>query len=119
MKVLVVTNRFEKITESFKSIGGLTLGGSYNISDSEIVVRKIISGEKSFGDISPHVIELVISFGLGCSSSVLANWIYDNFGRNSKKILIDEEETKLEVSQIEKTIMYKIKTKKSHRIEFK
>lgn len=114
MNVLIISNKFDEITESFKSIGGLSLGTSYTISNSEIVVSKIISGEKSFGDISPHVIELVISFGVGCSASILASWIYEKLGLNSNKIIIDEEEIELKVSQIEKTIIYCIKTKKSH-----
>ncbi len=58
------------------------------------------------------LLEFALQFGIGISSGVIANWIFNKIQNTSTKLWIEDEEILIEKEHIERIIIKKV-TKKS------
>ena len=70
-----------------------TLPGSAELIFQSLLVRK------AFG--VPETIELVLTFGMGVSSGLVANWLYGKLKNRNAILRIEEQEVQIEEGEIE------------------
>jgi hypothetical protein len=68
-----------------------------------------IIARKAFG--VPETLELVLTFGTGVASGVVANWLYQKLKDRNVKLRIEEYEVELEEGEIKKIISRVIERK--------
>lgn len=89
----------------------LNIGGKRELSTDAILELKGVSKTKAFG--FPETIELVLSFGIGATSSLLASWLYEKIKGRATNLRIDRTEVFINKGEIEKLIVEKIENHKS------
>jgi hypothetical protein len=74
-------------------------GGAVIASKSEMIRRM---------EVDSHLIELVITFSSGVSTSLIATWIYDKLKGRASRVRINRKEVKFDKGQIEKILIEEI-----------
>lgn len=78
-------------------------GGTVIASKSEMIRRV---------EADSHLIELIITFSGGVSTSLIANWIYDKLKDRASRIQINRKEVKFNKGRIERILIEEIEKEK-------
>lgn len=85
----------------------VTRNEEIKIPNSEAIIKYIHYPSKGFNE----TITLVLTFGGGIITSIVANWIYDKLKGRASEITIDRTLIKIDKNQIKKVIDEKINIK--------
>ncbi len=102
----IETNDREFIMELLGTSDGLRCGRQIEIPGGAILHFRGIIGRKDFD--SSKIFEFTLSFGIGVSTGIVANWLYEKLNRRIPKIRINRHEIHINKGEIEKIIIEEI-----------
>lgn len=99
-----------KIVSDFLEKSSVSTGDEAIISDQARIKYEGSYIRKAIG--FPEIVYFILTFSLGVSASVIANWIYDKIkGKEIEKIIIEKTEVDLNREEITRIIKEKIEIK--------
>lgn len=95
------------LSDIFNTPGSFSTNSEIAIPGGAKIISKGLKLKKAFG--FPQTIELILSFGTGVASGLVASWIFQKLKGRTTSFRIDRTEVKINKGEIEKIIIEKIK----------
>ena len=102
----IETNDWEFIMELMGTPNGIQSGSQIKVPGGAILHFRSIIGRKAFD--SSKIFEFTLSFGIGVSAGIVANWLYEKLNGRIPKIRINRSEIHINKGEIEKIIVEEI-----------
>jgi len=98
----VEINRFDIVTTIFQS--NFPIPGSIAQLYEDKVAVKLLSYEEGLGFTDSILIELLLSFGMGVASGIVANAIYNSFGKGTRRLTLGGMPVRIDIDELEKAL---------------